>query len=126
MSTAQEEKVLAGVPGRLLIGGEWVDASSGARFDVLDPATGAALASVADATPEDGIRALDAAVAVQDDWAATSPRTRSDLLRAAWEGVRRSADDLAPPLTPEMGQPLSDPVGGGTFRGEFLRRCPHG
>src|SRR4051794_21903178 len=121
MSTAQEEKVLAGVPGRLLIGGEWVDASSGARFDVLDPATGAALASVADATPEDGIRALDAAVAVQDDWAATSPRARSDVLRAAWEAVRRSADDLALLMTLEMGKPLSDSVGEVTYGGEFLR-----
>ncbi len=61
MSAADEEKVLAGVPGKLLIGGEWVDASGGARFNVLDPATGAVLAGVADAAPEDGIRALVAA-----------------------------------------------------------------
>ena len=121
MSAADEEKVLAGVPGRLLIGGEWVDATGGGRFEVLDPSTGAVLATVADARPEDGIRALDAAASAQEAWAGASPRARSDVLRAVWEEVRRHADDIALLMTLEMGKPLSDSVGEVTYGGEFLR-----
>jgi succinate-semialdehyde dehydrogenase/glutarate-semialdehyde dehydrogenase len=47
--------------------------ATGATFSVLDPATGHDLLRVADAAPEDAVRALDAAVAAQDSWAAESP-----------------------------------------------------
>ncbi len=64
MSIAAERKsVLEAVPKQLLIGGEWRDASGGARFAVEDPATGETLCEIADATAEDAIAALDAAVA---------------------------------------------------------------
>src|SRR5688572_24506139 len=69
-----ESRVISSVPRKLLIGGEWVDAEHGAQFDVLDPSTGEILCSVADASPADGRRALDAAVAAQASFAATSPR----------------------------------------------------
>lgn len=36
---------------QLLIDGKWVDAKSGKRFDVYDPATGQAIAAVAEAMP---------------------------------------------------------------------------
>jgi succinate-semialdehyde dehydrogenase/glutarate-semialdehyde dehydrogenase len=55
-----EVRVVEAAPGQLLIGGQWRDASTGGTFEVLDPSTGAALRSVADATPEDGVAALDA------------------------------------------------------------------
>ena len=79
MSTlaANEQELLARVPSGLFIGGEWIDAEEGRTFDVHDPATNEVIASIADATPADGIRALDAAVAAQDAWAATAPRTRT-------------------------------------------------
>lgn len=121
MSAADEARVLAGVPDGLLIGGEWVPSSSGARFDVLDPATGSRLASVADGTPDDGIRALDAAVDAQDDWAATAPRVRAELLRSAWELVQQRRDDLALLMTLEMGKPLAEAAGEVTYGSEFLR-----
>ena len=57
------------------------------HFAVHDPATGDVLAHVADAGEKDALRALDSAAAAQDDWAATAPRTRSLILRTAWEKV---------------------------------------
>ena len=72
---SNEQELLSRVPGGLFIGGQWTDAEEGRTFDVRDPATNEVIASIADATPADGIRALDAAVAAQDDWAATAPRT---------------------------------------------------
>ena len=79
-----ERELLASVPTQLWIGGP-VDATGGATFPVENPATGETLAEVADATPEDAVRALDAAVAVQDEWAATPARQRGEILRAVYE-----------------------------------------
>jgi len=120
-TVADDTVSVEGVPTGLFIGGRWRAASGGATFPVRDPSTGEVLADVADATPEDGIAALDAAVAAQDGWAATPPRTRSDLLRAAFDLVREHAEDLAALMTLEMGKPLAEARGEVTYGGEFLR-----
>ena len=43
------------VSKQLFIGGQWVDAQDSATFEVLDPATGAVLCEVADASPALGL-----------------------------------------------------------------------
>ncbi|MCL9665172.1 NAD-dependent succinate-semialdehyde dehydrogenase [Curtobacterium albidum] len=105
----------------MFIGGAWRPASGGATFPVRDPSTGEVLAEVADATPEDGIAALDAAVAAQEGWAATAPRTRSDVLRRGFDLVHEHEDDLAALMTLEMGKPLAESRGEVAYGGEFLR-----
>src|SRR5699024_12447093 len=92
---SSRDSALSSVTGKLWIGGAWRDAESQARFDVEDPATGETLAQVAGGSAADGQRALDAAVAVQDDWAATSPRERGEILRRGFEWVRQHSDDVA-------------------------------
>jgi succinate-semialdehyde dehydrogenase/glutarate-semialdehyde dehydrogenase len=116
-----EKELLAKVPTQLYIGGQWVDGSAGRTIDVTDPATGDTIATIADATPEDGIRALDAAVAAAASWAATPARTRGELLRSAWELLRERADEFALLMTLEMGKPLAEAKGEVTYGGEFLR-----
>ena len=61
---------------------------------IEDPATGETLCDIANGTPEDAVAALDAACAVQDDWAATAPRERGEILRRAFELMTERADDL--------------------------------
>ena len=73
----REATVLAAVPKQLCIGGQWVDAVRTATFDVLDPATGEVLCQVANASPADGMRALEVAVAAQADFATRSQCGRS-------------------------------------------------
>ncbi|SUE28545.1 succinate-semialdehyde dehydrogenase (NAD(P)+) [Nocardia farcinica] len=119
--TDREGALLATAPHQLFIGGEWADATGGATFAVHDPATGEIVREVADATAEDAVRALDAAVAAQESWAATAPRTRSEILRRAWELVQERAEDLALLMTLEMGKPLAEARGEVTYGGEFLR-----
>ena len=70
------EKLLSSVPTGLWIGGEERQGSS--TFDVLNPATDEVLISIANATPADGIAALDAAAGVQQERAATPPRERGE------------------------------------------------
>ena len=121
MSTQTEQALLDSIPTGLFIGGEWIDGETGATFDVKDPSTGDVIRTIADATPADGIRALDAAVAAQDEWAATAPRTRSEILRTAFDLVQEHKEDLALLMTLEMGKPLAEARGEVVYGGEFLR-----
>ena len=90
-----EQALVATVPTGLFINGAWREASDGARVPVEDPSTGLAFASVADATVTDGGDAL-AASAAQASWAATAPRERSELLRAAYELLTERARTSRP------------------------------
>ncbi|WIE77213.1 NAD-dependent succinate-semialdehyde dehydrogenase [Curtobacterium sp. MCSS17_007] len=120
-TVADEHVSVAEVPTGLFIGGSWRAASAGGTFPVRDPSTGDVLAEVADATPEDGVAALDAAVAAQEGWASTAPRERSDVLRRAFDLVHEHEDDLAALMTLEMGKPLAESRGEVAYGGEFLR-----
>ncbi len=115
------DALLKAIPINLWLGGKQVPASSGNRFAVHNPATGAVLTHVADATVADGARALDDAVAAQPGWAATSSRERSELLCHAWELVMDRRDEFALAMTLEMGKPLAEAQGEVNYGGEFLR-----
>jgi len=121
VSAADEARVLAAVPTGLHIDGAWAPATAGRTFDVRDPSTGDVIATVADGDASDGLRALDAAVAAQAAWAATPPRTRSDVLRRAFDLLRERADDLALLMTLEMGKPLAESRGEVAYGSEFVR-----
>ncbi|AGF71671.1 NAD-dependent succinate-semialdehyde dehydrogenase [Corynebacterium halotolerans] len=109
------------VPTGLLINGQWTDSSDGETFDVENPATGETLATLASATSDDANAALDAACAVQDEWARTPARERSDILRRAFDLVHERAEEFAALMTLEMGKPLSEARGEVTYGAEFLR-----
>jgi succinate-semialdehyde dehydrogenase / glutarate-semialdehyde dehydrogenase len=117
----QEKRVLTNVNTQLFIGGEWREATGGATLDVEDPSTGQAIASVADATPEDASAALDAACAAQAEWAAHPPRERGEILRRAYEALTAKADELALVMTLEMGKPLAESKAEIAYASEFFR-----
>jgi succinate-semialdehyde dehydrogenase/glutarate-semialdehyde dehydrogenase len=119
METRDIEKLLSSVPTGLWIGGEERAASS--TFDVLDPSDDRVLTSVADATAEDAIAALDAASAVQAEWAATAPRERGEILRSVFEAISARADDFATLMTLEMGKVVAESMGEVKYGGEFFR-----
>jgi succinate-semialdehyde dehydrogenase/glutarate-semialdehyde dehydrogenase len=120
-SSPEETKVVEAVPKQLLIGGEWRDATGGATFPVEDPATGATVCEVADATPDDARAALDAAVAAQADWAATPPNQRSEILHRAFLALGEQADELALLMTLEMGKAVAESKGEIAYAAEFFR-----
>ncbi len=121
MSASDEKKVLGAVNPQLFIGGEWRDAEGGKTFGVEDPSTGANLIDVADASVADGRAALDAAVAVQDEWAATPPRDRGEILRHAYELITERTDELALLMTLEMGKPIKESKAEIAYASEFFR-----
>jgi succinate-semialdehyde dehydrogenase/glutarate-semialdehyde dehydrogenase len=109
------------VPKDLFIGGAWRPAQDGRRFDVEDPSTGQVLCAVADATPADGLAALDAAVRAQDSWAQHPPRERGEILRRAYQAIIRRQDELAVLMTLEMGKPVSESRAEVAYAAEFFR-----
>jgi succinate-semialdehyde dehydrogenase / glutarate-semialdehyde dehydrogenase len=112
-------KLLSSIPTGLWIGGEERQASN--TFEVLNPATDEALISIADAGPADGIAALDAAAAVQADWAATPPRERGEILRSVFEAITNRAEEFATLMTLEMGKVLAESMGEVKYGAEFFR-----
>ena len=113
------EDLIASVPTGLWIGGEEREATS--TFDVLDPSDDQVLATVADATAADAIAALDAAGAVQAEWAATAPRVRGEILRSVFETITARADDIAALMTLEMGKVFAESKGEVAYGAEFFR-----
>jgi succinate-semialdehyde dehydrogenase/glutarate-semialdehyde dehydrogenase len=120
MTHHDETALLEGVHGALYIDGEWVDGEDG-TIDVRDPSTGEVIKTIADGSVADGVRALDAAVAAQDDWARTPARVRGEVLRKAWELLQERKEDFALLMTLEMGKPLAEARGEVAYGGEFLR-----
>jgi succinate-semialdehyde dehydrogenase/glutarate-semialdehyde dehydrogenase len=117
----REQTVVDKVPKQLYIGGEWRDAGGGETLAVEDPATGEVLCEVADGTPEDARTALDAAVAMQAEWAATPPNERSAILYRAFEALNERAEDLAVLMTLEMGKTVAESKAEIAYSAEFLR-----
>lgn len=113
------DRLLESVPKTSFVGGRWLDEPR--TLDVINPATGRPLVAVADATPQTAMDALDAAVAAQQEWAATEPRVRGELLRAAFERIIERTDDFAALMTLEMGKALHESRGEVVYGAEFFR-----
>ena len=108
------------VPTGLLIGGEWTS-GQGQHFAVIDPATEAPLAEVADATEEDGLAAVGAAYAALPEWAATAPRQRAECLRRAFDLMTGRSEQIARLMSAENGKSLRDSRAEVTYAAEFFR-----
>jgi succinate-semialdehyde dehydrogenase / glutarate-semialdehyde dehydrogenase len=113
--------LIEGLLTDLYVAGKFVPAADGRRFDVIDPATGAVLASVADASVDDAIGAVDAAAGAAAAWAATAPRQRAEILRRAFELMTQQADSLARLVSLENGKALRDARGEVSYAAEFFR-----
>ena len=91
-----------------LIGGAWQDADNGETFDVLDPASGACIASVPAAGRAEACRAIDAAELALAGWRKRPAQERAALLRRWHDLILANQEDLAQLLTAEQGKPLDD------------------
>jgi acyl-CoA reductase-like NAD-dependent aldehyde dehydrogenase len=96
-------------PGRLYIGGQWREAADGARRDVINPATGKVVTTVAEGGQED----IDAAVAAatrafeKGPWPAKSGRERGDLLLKAAVLLEQHREELAQLESLDTGKPIT-------------------
>nr|WP_315480092.1 NAD-dependent succinate-semialdehyde dehydrogenase [uncultured Rhodoferax sp.] len=101
-----------------LINGQWVAGAS--RFDVLDPATGAKLADVANLGPQDANAAIAAANAAWPAWKSKTAKERSIILRKWFDLLMANQEDLARIMTAEQGKPFAEAKGEIAYGASFV------
>ena len=102
------------------VNGEWINADSGMRFDVDNPADGSVITSVPNCGAVETKRAIDAANAALPAWRAMTAKQRGALLRRWFDLMLLNADDLALILTTEQGKPLAEAKGEITYGASFI------
>ena len=104
----------------LLIGGSWIDATGGARFDVTDPATGDKVGSMPNGTEADVKAAIDAAAAALPGWRSTPAIQRARILRKSADLMRERAEEIATAMTSEQGKALAEAKGEVEYAASFF------
>jgi acyl-CoA reductase-like NAD-dependent aldehyde dehydrogenase len=108
----------------MLIDGKWVEAASGKAFETPNPATGSALARVAEGDAADIDRAVRAARRAFDEgpWPRMRPAERERILLRIADLIETHADELAELETLDNGKTISEsrhvdiPAAAATFR----------
>lgn len=108
-------------PKKLFIGGQWLDSQDGSDIEVTDPATEQIIACVSSASVDDATLAVDAAFEAGESWAATAPRERAEILRAAFELITAKKDDLAVIISREEGKTRQEALSEVAYAAEFFR-----
>jgi aldehyde dehydrogenase (NAD+) len=110
LADVKEGKTVSSVEyeGRLFVGGEFVEARSGSRYEVLNPANESVVGTAADAGPEDVSDAVSAARAAADEtsWA-TDHAFRLHCLTQFQRALRDRAGDIRALVTAEAGVPTA-------------------
>ncbi|WP_156840637.1 NAD-dependent succinate-semialdehyde dehydrogenase [Novosphingobium aquimarinum] len=103
------------------IGGEWVDARSGATMDVDNPATGEVIGTIPDCGEEDTQAAVDAAKAAWPAWREKTAGERAALLERWYALVMDNLVDLARIMTAEQGKPTAEAQGEIRYAASFIK-----
>ncbi|GLT23827.1 aldehyde dehydrogenase [Zoogloea oryzae] len=88
------------------IDGQWVEPSSSARREVINPATEAPAGVIAMGAAADVDRAVAAAKAAFPAFSATTREERLDLIARIGVAYKKRFDDMAKAITAEMGAPF--------------------
>ena len=91
---------------QMLINGR-LESGTGESLAVYDPATGAEIARIAEAGPEQVARAVRAAEAAFAGWARTTPKDRATVLLQIADRVEAHADELARLESRNCGKPFA-------------------
>ena len=102
------------------IGGEWTQASSRARFAVLNPADGVEIAKVANCKGPEAQRAVDAARAALPGWRAKTAKERAAAMRRWFDLILAHQEDLARLMTAEQGKPMTESRGEVAYGASFI------
>lgn len=106
---------------QMLIDGAWVDASNGARFDSINPATGAVWATVPEATPEDVDRAVQAAeAALAGPWGQMTPTARGKCLTRLADLLAANSEAIGRIETTDTGKMFKETAWQATYIAEYL------
>ena len=102
------------------VGGQWIDADSGASFAVNNPADGSVLGTVPDLGAAETRCAIEAADGALPAWRAKSAKERATILRRWFDLCMANLDDLGAILTLEQGKPLAEARGEVSYGSAFI------
>ncbi|MEO0569040.1 MAG: aldehyde dehydrogenase [Pseudomonadota bacterium] len=107
---------------KMLIGGEWVDASDGATFESTNPATGAVWSRVPEATEADVDRAVRAAHEAfrTGPWSKMTPTERGKYLRRLGDLLAEKSEELGRIETIDTGKMLKETRWQAKYIAEFF------
>lgn len=94
-----------------LIGGEWLDATNGGTWDVLNPANESVVETVPFGTAADCDLAIEAAAKAFPGWSRATPYERGAVLEKAASLIRANAETLGRTTVLESGKPLAQAKG---------------
>jgi aldehyde dehydrogenase (NAD+) len=107
---------------RMRIGGQWLDAADGSRFDTTNPFDGRPWASVPDAGPADVDLAVQAASAAMDgEWGRCTGFDRANYMRRLADILERDAAELAVLESRDNGKLLRETSGQTAALPQWLR-----
>lgn len=107
------------LPGRNCIG-RWCEAEDGRRFEVTDPATGVAFASVPDSGAADARAALDSAHAAFATWRTVPARQRAAIIKRWNDLILAHQEDLGRLISREQGKPLAEGRGEVAYAASYV------
>ncbi|KAF4620049.1 hypothetical protein D9613_004897 [Agrocybe pediades] len=103
-----------------LIDGKWVDAKSGERIVVTNPATNEELGSIPEMGLAETKEAIDAAAKAFPAWSKTTAKHRHDLLLKLYGLMQQHHEDLSRLITLENGKTLTEAKGENTYSASFF------
>ena len=106
-------------PVDLLIDGVWTKSTK--SFPVYNPTDTSVITEVADATVQDAISSVDSAHEAFQTFSQTSPRSRAEILRKAFEIMSSEIDYCAELISLENGKALKDAKAESIYAAEFFR-----
>ncbi len=97
-------------PGKLYIGGEFLDAESGATIATINPATGNVITEVARAGKQDVDKAVEAADNAfrRSKWATWPAARRAYFIRAIGDSIMKHKNELAELESLDAGKPIRE------------------
>ncbi|GAB7387951.1 NADP-dependent succinate-semialdehyde dehydrogenase [Bacillaceae bacterium] len=105
---------------KMFINGEWVEAESGKRYDVINPSTGEAVSSAPYGDDRDAKKAVQAAADAFKEWAATPARERAAVMMRIYELMLERKEELARMISLEMGKPIREARGEVAIAAEYI------
>ncbi|WP_028765946.1 NADP-dependent succinate-semialdehyde dehydrogenase [Shewanella fidelis] len=102
------------------IDGQWLDALSGAKVEIANPATNEVIASVPMMGTAETQMAISAAEKALPAWRALTAKERAVKLKRWFELLLQHQDDLALMMTTEQGKPLAEAKGEVAYAASFI------
>ncbi len=91
---------------KIYIDGAWVPSEGTGTIEVVNASTEEVMGTIPEGVPADVDKAVGAARAAFDDWAATPAEERGKLIQRAAEAMGARSDEIAEVISQEVGMPI--------------------